>query len=48
MYPLKRAGLDLKTHTIFLAAPEFDPPTSDERRGKMKSGSFVLLVAENK
>src|SRR5277367_2048473 len=37
-------GLDLKTHTIFLAAADFDPPAPGERRGKMKPGSFVLLV----
>ena len=38
-------GLDLKTHNIFLPAAEFDPPASGERRGKMKPGSFVVLVA---
>jgi DNA-binding beta-propeller fold protein YncE len=37
-------GLDLKTHNIFLAAADFDPPAPGERRGKMKPGSFVLLV----
>ncbi|MGH9494812.1 MAG: YncE family protein [Candidatus Sulfotelmatobacter sp.] len=37
-------GLDLKTHQIFLPAAEFDPPAPGERRGKMKAGSFVLLV----
>ncbi len=37
-------GLDLKTHTIFLPAADFDPPAPGERRGKMKLGSFVLLV----
>src|SRR5271156_5687856 len=37
-------GLDLKTHSIFLAAADFDPPAPGERRGKMKPGSFVLLV----
>ena len=37
-------GLDTKTHNIFLPAAEFDPPAPGERRGKMKPGSFVLLV----
>jgi DNA-binding beta-propeller fold protein YncE len=38
-------GLDLKTHKVFLPAAEFDPAAPGERRGKMKAGSFVLLVA---
>ena len=46
--PTKRSartmGLDLKTHNIFLPAADFDPPAPGERRGKMKSGSFVLVV----
>jgi len=37
-------GLDLKTHNIFLPAAEFDAPAAGERRGKMKPGSFVILV----
>jgi hypothetical protein len=37
-------GLDLKTHNIFLPAADFDPPAQGERRGKMKPGSFVILV----
>jgi YVTN family beta-propeller protein len=37
-------GLDLKTHNVFLPAAEFDPPAPGERRGKMKPGSFVVLV----
>jgi hypothetical protein len=37
-------GLDLKTHNIFLPAAEFAPPEPGERRGKMKRGSFVILV----
>jgi DNA-binding beta-propeller fold protein YncE len=37
-------GLDLKTHQIFLPAAEFDAPAPGERRGKMKPGSFVVLV----
>jgi DNA-binding beta-propeller fold protein YncE len=37
-------GLDLKTHNIFLPAAEFDPPAPGERRGKMKPGTFVILV----
>jgi hypothetical protein len=37
-------GLDLKTHNIVLPAAEFDAPAAGERRGKMKPGSFVLLV----
>jgi DNA-binding beta-propeller fold protein YncE len=37
-------GLDLNTHHIFLPAAEFDPPAPGERRGKMKPGSFVVLV----
>jgi YVTN family beta-propeller protein len=39
-------GLDLKTHRIFLPAADFDPPAPGERRGKMKPGSFVVLVVE--
>jgi hypothetical protein len=46
--PTKRSartmGLDLKTHNIFLPAADFDPPAPGERRGKMKPGSFVILV----
>jgi len=46
--PTKRSartmGLDLKTHNIFLPAADFDPPAPGERRGKMKAGSFVLVV----
>ena len=38
-------GLDLKTHKVFLPAAEFDTPAPGERRGKMKPGSFVVLVA---
>jgi DNA-binding beta-propeller fold protein YncE len=37
-------GLDLKTHNIFLPAADFEAPAQGERRGKMKPGSFVLLV----
>jgi len=37
-------GLDLKTHAVFLPSAEFDPPAPGERRGKMKSGSFAVLV----
>lgn len=47
--PTKRSartmGLDLKTHNIFLPAADFEPPAPGERRGKMKPGSFVVLVA---
>jgi DNA-binding beta-propeller fold protein YncE len=46
--PTKRSartmGLDLKTHSIFLPAADFDPPAPGERRGKMKPDSFVILV----
>jgi hypothetical protein len=46
--PTKRSartmGLDLKTHNIFLPAADYEPPAPGERRGKMKPGSFVLLV----
>jgi DNA-binding beta-propeller fold protein YncE len=41
-------ALDAKTHKIFLPAAEFEPPAPGERRGKMKPGSFVVLVAERK
>jgi DNA-binding beta-propeller fold protein YncE len=37
-------GLDPKTHRIFLPAADFEPPAPGERRGKMKPGSFVVLV----
>jgi DNA-binding beta-propeller fold protein YncE len=39
-------ALDEKTHKVFLPAAEFDAPAAGERRGKMKAGSFVVLVAE--
>jgi hypothetical protein len=46
--PTKRSartmGLDLKTHNIFLPTADFDPPAPGERRGKMKPGSFAILV----
>jgi DNA-binding beta-propeller fold protein YncE len=46
--PTKRSartmGLDLKTHAIFLPSAEFDPPAPGERRGKMKPGSFAIVV----
>ena len=46
--PTKRSartmGLDLKTHKIFLPSAEFDPPAPGERRGKMKPGSFAIIV----
>jgi len=46
--PTKRSartmGLDLKTHKIFLPSAEFDPPAPGERRGKMKPGSFAIVV----
>ena len=37
-------GLDLKTHNIFLPSAEFDAPAAGERRGKMKPGSFAIVV----
>jgi hypothetical protein len=37
-------GLDLKTHNIFLPSADFDPPAPGERRGKIKPGSFAILV----
>lgn len=50
--PTKRSartmGLDLKTHRIFLSAADFDPPAPGQRRGKMKPGSFVVLVMARK
>jgi hypothetical protein len=52
MYPLKRAPAGwvgiLKRTLFFCPRRNLDPPTSGERRGKMKPGSFVLLVTENK
>ena len=46
--PTKRTartlGLDLKTHKIFLPIAEFEPPAPGERRGKMKPGTFAILV----
>jgi len=46
--PTKRSartmGLDLKTHNIFLPSAEFDAPAAGERRGKMKPGSFGIVV----
>lgn len=37
-------GLDLKTRNIYLPSAEFDPPAPGERRGKMKAGSFAIVV----
>jgi DNA-binding beta-propeller fold protein YncE len=37
-------GLDLKTHSVFLPSAEFDAPAAGERRGKMKPGSFAIVV----
>ena len=37
-------GLDLKTHNIFLPSAEFEPPAPGERRGKIKPGSFAIVV----
>ncbi len=46
--PTKRSartlGLELKTHNIYLPAADFDAAAPGERRGKMKPGSFILLV----
>ena len=46
--PTKRSartmGLDLKTHNIFLSSADFDPSAPGERRGKIKPGSFAILV----
>jgi DNA-binding beta-propeller fold protein YncE len=46
--PTKRSartmGLDLKTHNIFLSSGEFEPPAPGERRGKIKPGTFAILV----
>ncbi|MGB7280775.1 MAG: hypothetical protein WBE13_00830 [Candidatus Acidiferrum sp.] len=46
--PTKRSartlGLDLKTHNIFLSSADFDPPAPGERRGKIKPGTFAILV----
>jgi hypothetical protein len=48
--PTKRSartmGLDLKTHKIFLPSADFEPPAPGERRGKMKPGSFAIVVVE--
>jgi len=50
--PTKRSartmGLDLKTHAVFLPSAEFDAPAPGERRGKMKPGSFAVLVMAKK
>jgi len=37
-------GFDLKTHKFFLPSAEFEPPAPGERRGKMKPGTFAILV----
>jgi hypothetical protein len=46
--PTKRSArtmaLDQKTHNIFLAAADLEPPPPGERRPRMKPGSFVILV----
>ena len=41
---IRTMALDQKTHNIFLAAADFDPPAPGEQRPKMKAGSFVILV----
>jgi DNA-binding beta-propeller fold protein YncE len=41
-------GLDLKTHAIFLPSADFDAPAAGERRGKMKPGSFAVLVLQRR
>ncbi len=38
-------ALDTKTHNIFLATADFEPPAAGEQRPKMKPGSFMILVA---
>jgi DNA-binding beta-propeller fold protein YncE len=46
--PTKRSArtmaLDHKTHNIFLATADLEPPAPGERRGRMKPGSFAILV----
>lgn len=37
-------ALDRKTHNIFLAAADFDPPAPGQQRPNMKPGTFVILV----
>jgi DNA-binding beta-propeller fold protein YncE len=37
-------ALDPKTHNIFLAAADFDPPVRGQERPAMKPGTFVILV----
>jgi DNA-binding beta-propeller fold protein YncE len=37
-------ALDQKTHNIFLAAADLEPPAPGERRPRMKPASFVILV----
>jgi DNA-binding beta-propeller fold protein YncE len=44
MRSARTMALDLKTHNVFLPAAEFEAPAPGERRGKMKPGSFVVLV----
>ena len=36
--------LDPNSHKLFTVAADFDPPAPGERRGKLKPGSFRLLV----
>jgi YVTN family beta-propeller protein len=46
--PTKRSArtmaLDMKTHNIFLAAADLEPPAQGERRPRVKPGSFAILV----
>jgi DNA-binding beta-propeller fold protein YncE len=37
-------ALDAKTHNIFLAAADFDPPTPGQAHPTMKPGTFAILV----
>ncbi len=41
-------ALDTKTHAVFLPVAEFEAPAAGERRGKMKPGTFGVLLVEKK
>ncbi len=44
MKSARTMALDPKTHNLYTVGADFEPPPPGERRGKMKPGSFRLLV----
>jgi len=44
MKSARTMAVDTKTHNLYTVGADFDPPAPGERRGKMKPGTFKLLV----